>query len=414
MQQRSLLVFQNSLKSPETIKSYTWYLDKFIEYYKLRNYDSVLQIPKDQLQIMIEDYIMAVKKKIRQNSVPNYYYPLQAFLEANDIDLRWKKIKKLFPAKTKSTGNQAYTTQDVRNMLGHTTNVRNKAIIHFIASTGCRIGALPPLRIRHVIQMPLGCKVVVVYEDSLEEYVVFLTPEASAALDKYLARRKSDGEQLTGDSPLFRRKYVVGMQPAQPMTTNAAQNVIGRAAMKASLRTDDLKKNGRFEKMLDHGFRKRFTTILKMNKDIPVAITERLLGHATYRDEHGVLIKHDRSYMRAEVSQLFEHFKKAILELTVDPSERLRIKNSKLEQELSKYQKHGMEIEKLKKQSEYDHMVVATVAKFLKHFGIELPQIDGESYEADEEEIESYIQANFPEFVEKRFKYDSKLDSIGE
>jgi len=54
-------------------------------------------------------------------------------------------------------------------------------------------------------------------------------------------------------------------------------------------------------------FRKRYTTILKLHPKIPVGITERLIGHKTYNDENGHLVKHDESYVRAEVNQLFEN-----------------------------------------------------------------------------------------------------------
>ena len=46
MMQRSLLIFQNSVKSQETARGYTWYLDKFKEFYKLKDYDSMVTIPQ--------------------------------------------------------------------------------------------------------------------------------------------------------------------------------------------------------------------------------------------------------------------------------------------------------------------------------------------------------------------------------
>ena len=57
---------------------------------------------------------------------------------------------------------------------------------------------------------------------------------------------------------------------------------------------------------MDHGFRKRFTTILKSNKDIPVAYAERLAGHKVYIDDRGNKIQLDGAYLTPELSSLFE------------------------------------------------------------------------------------------------------------
>ena len=68
-------------------------------------------------------------------------------------------------------------------MLGSINQIRNKAIVHFIASSGVRVGAIPDLKLRHIRDMPLDCKSILVYEDTIEEYQTFLTPEASKSLD---------------------------------------------------------------------------------------------------------------------------------------------------------------------------------------------------------------------------------------
>ena len=96
MKQRSLLLFENSIRSQETLEIYRWYLKKFKEFFKLRDYDSMAHMEQKQIQILVEDYVMDLKKRANPNSVPCYVYPLKSFFEANDIDLRWKKIVKLF------------------------------------------------------------------------------------------------------------------------------------------------------------------------------------------------------------------------------------------------------------------------------------------------------------------------------
>ena len=45
MKPRTLLLFENSIKSEATRKLYNYALKKFVEYYKLRFIESILKIP---------------------------------------------------------------------------------------------------------------------------------------------------------------------------------------------------------------------------------------------------------------------------------------------------------------------------------------------------------------------------------
>lgn len=74
------------------------------------------------------------------------------------MTLRFNKIRMLLPEKRKESGSKPYTTDEVRKILEHETNIRNKAIIHFLASTGCRIGALSELRLKHVVDFKEGSR----------------------------------------------------------------------------------------------------------------------------------------------------------------------------------------------------------------------------------------------------------------
>jgi len=97
------------------------------------------------------------------------------------------------PEKVKKAGYSAYQTGDIQKMLGFCgRSKRNRALIHFLASTGCRVGAIHDLRLKHVTQED-DSKSVLFYEGSNEEYYGFLTPEASNELDSYLEERRFIG-----------------------------------------------------------------------------------------------------------------------------------------------------------------------------------------------------------------------------
>ena len=78
-------------------------------------------------------------------------------------------------------------------------------MIHFLACTGIRPGAIadPVIRLKHLFDMPYGCKAIRIYDGSKSCYWAFLTPEATKALDDYIKSRKFNGEEITPESILF-------------------------------------------------------------------------------------------------------------------------------------------------------------------------------------------------------------------
>ena len=83
--QRSLLLFENSLKTEATRKMYMYFLDNFKNHYNLKDYDSIISITTPELQIMVDDYVMMLKQRIGANSMRTYLAGIQAFFETNDI-----------------------------------------------------------------------------------------------------------------------------------------------------------------------------------------------------------------------------------------------------------------------------------------------------------------------------------------
>jgi len=45
----SRVLFVESIKSEKTLIAYTWRIQKFVDYYKLKDFDSILKIPKEEL-----------------------------------------------------------------------------------------------------------------------------------------------------------------------------------------------------------------------------------------------------------------------------------------------------------------------------------------------------------------------------
>ena len=112
--QRSYLLFENSIHSSETRKVYTWALNRFMKFYKLKDYDSLAFMDNKMLQVMVEDYVMALKKDgKKRNSILTPVTALELFCDTNDLIINWKKIRRLFPASVKSKEYQVYISPKI-------------------------------------------------------------------------------------------------------------------------------------------------------------------------------------------------------------------------------------------------------------------------------------------------------------
>jgi len=356
--QRSLLLFEESIKTKATLQTYTQHIRWFLKFAKIKNYDGLLKVPTEQMQMILEDYVMHLKKTINPNSVPVYMTGVKHFFVVNRVRLFWEIIYKMYPQKVKRGGQKAWTDEHVRTMLEYSNSKRNKALIHFMASTGARIGIHNyPLQMQHLKDMGDGCRGVLIYAGETDEYWSFLTPEATKYLQDYFDQRTQDNEKFFPDTPIFRNEYQLGIQKAKQIKRNTAIAVMWRLIKTAKIQRNRV--NNNYDIQLDHGFRKRFNIILKLENDVNSNIAEKLIGHS-------VSIPLDGTYLPASddrvIQKCFTEFKKAIPQLTVNDSARKQAKLDKVNQEKSKLQGHieesAMQKDELARQGQaIDHLL---------------------------------------------------------
>ena len=87
----------------------------------------------------------------------------------------------MFPEKTKKAGYGSYTRDMITKMLANTNKKRTRALILMLASSGCRVGVIPELKLENITDIE-DCKQIVCYAGSKDEYVCYMTPEASRLL----------------------------------------------------------------------------------------------------------------------------------------------------------------------------------------------------------------------------------------
>ena len=314
-EQKSMMLFEATIKSQATLRTYQLHLKKLLEYSKIKDYDSLITLKPKQIQVLLEDYLLFLRKKLSGNSIPSIFSCYQSFFSYHVDGVNFKRIKRMFPAKEIQSGREAYTADQVRSLIDNTISLKIKAIIHFMASSGVRIGALHELRLKHVEDMPNECKSVLVYADTISEYTTFITSECFQAIEDYLRYRKRKGELITKDSFVF----------VKPNGQQHDDKDLSISLCRLSTSKLDRKKSGvRYTVSSSHGLRKRFNTILKMNKEINISIAEKLLGHSSS-------VQLDNVYFTPSKEQLFNEYQKAIPDLLLDEKYKLKIKIEELE-----------------------------------------------------------------------------------
>jgi len=315
--QRCLSIFLQALGSDVTKENYLYQLDRFLAWNKLKNYDDLLKADEKSIQRNLEDYLIYLKDKYSPNYVPSIIAPVELFYTMNEINLNSKRLHKLFPTRIKKGGYGSYTREHIGTMLDNTNKKRTKALILFLASSGCRVGVIPELKLKHVTNIE-NCKQILCYAESKEEYITFMSPEASKAFDDYLEERIQDQEKLKPDSPAFRKSYILGSLPAETMLQGTVRN-----ALTITLKDVAKTKTGtRFNIPTLHGLRKFFNVSLKSRHDCNLSLCEKLMGHST-------TIPLDNHYGTFSPESIFAEYKKAIPELSISQEYKL---NEELQQ----------------------------------------------------------------------------------
>jgi integrase/recombinase XerD len=137
------ITIQESNLSPATKKEYDFRLGLFYRFSPIKSDNELIDCPTDELQLILVNYARNLVKRVNiddlsANTVPKMFRGIRWLLNSNyrENDIKWKPIEALFPKSVKRSGYKAWTTEQIRLMLENTRDLRNKAVIHFQASTG--------------------------------------------------------------------------------------------------------------------------------------------------------------------------------------------------------------------------------------------------------------------------------------
>ena len=367
--------------SDATKKDYDFRLGQFYRYSPIKSDDELIDCPTDELQMILVSYTRHLVKRVNAgdlsaNTVPKMFRGIRWLLNSNyrENDIKWKPLEALFPKEVKRSGFKAWTTEQVSLMIENTNPLRNKALIHFLASTGARVGVHDhPLLMKHLSMMEWnghGCYAVLLYADSDEtteekdlrerqddvqsgdSYWAFLTPEATEFLDKYFLQRKRNGEFFESDTPIF-LKDAQWQQHTSTQLTDLNVTAILFRIIENTPELKRTKKGRRHDIQIIHGFRKRMNTILKLESLINSNVVEKIMGH-----KNGL----DGVYLAPTRQECFKEFCKGISQLTISDTQRQKITIKKLQDDKTQLDQFKAEIKenatKFIQKSENDHDVI--------------------------------------------------------
>jgi len=300
----SLELFLDSIKSDETRKHYSCYLDKFLDY-----------SGNNLTENKVIEFILQLKKEGKSfTAIQNYLAPIKLYYSINDIALNIKKIDRFLPEQKRKRKDRAYTHEEISKLLSIADD-RMKVVILLMASSGIRIGAIPDLRLEHLEKTQMSIYRIAIYDKTTSEYLTFITPECQKAIDNYIDMRSRYGEKINDNSLLIREQFNTRIINAKPkkVNTDLLHYKLYDLIRRAGIDRNDI--------AIAHAFRKFFTTQL-INSNVKSEIREMLLGHK---------IGLASCYYRPSEGDMYLEYEKAIDSLTINEENRLRKKNTDLQ-----------------------------------------------------------------------------------
>lgn len=236
-------------KSELTIEQYYRIINMFLRMVG----KSVKQITTGDIRYYLARYM--ADRKVEKTTLDNQRRALSAFfsyLAAEEyIDrnpmLRIKRIK------TDKRVKKAFSDMELEQLRNHTENIKEKALMEFLLSTGCRVTEVARLHIRDI---DFNKGEAVVYGKGDKERIVYISDQSMYYLKLYLEYRKE--EQSTS---VFLNRNHYGM------TKHNIEVLFNKLGEKAGIK-----------KVHPHRFRRTFAT-KALRRGMSLQNLQKLMGH---------------------------------------------------------------------------------------------------------------------------------------
>jgi integrase len=251
-------------------------------------------------------------KVLSPNSIKDYMSVAKKILSYFDVEISKEKFREkvVLPRSHTITEDEAPKTEEVKKVLLH-CDIRGKALITMLASSGMRVGELLNLRVKDVdfSHHPTLINIRAEITKDKQARYVFISDEATEFLKEWLGDRINNPDDYIFYSGYFSVKgFKERKRRNEPMSYWNADAIFTNALKRAGLYKKD--EHGR-DKIHLHCLRKFFFT--RMLPILGRDITEALMGHKLFLDYSY------RRYTREEMAEFYKKGMKAVTILTPPP-----------------------------------------------------------------------------------------------
>jgi integrase len=339
--------FANTLDNENTKAEYTRLLLYFATWKKVKRLDDLLKSDPKDIKKDIIKYLLYLRdeKGLRSSSRSGACAALKHFYSMNEVELSWDYINKFVGKDKTIKEDREYTHDEIAKILD-VSDMKYKAMILLMASSGIRIGAIPDLKYGDLTKVPKhNIFKIIIYRFTNDEYYSFTTPEAYKAITEYLDFRQRSGEVLNLKSPLFRLDFdprdINQVNDSTPLSYNAIKSRLRHLLIRSGIRVfeslskEDTAGKYRYSVKAAHGLRKFCITQMGKSRMDP-EIREMLVGHKL-----GVRAV----YLKYPEEDRLNEYLRAVDNLTINAENRLK-------KELDEYKKQEREIQELKQEKD--------------------------------------------------------------
>jgi integrase len=147
---RSIFQVDEGHRSPQTAYKYKIDFERFLDFVKIPDRQVLLDLGKEAIQELVIKYTKSLRddpvKKYARGTVNARISAILYFLDNNDIELNRRKIRRYYPPDESTNDDRPYTVAEVQDLLS-VCDLRQRAVILLMHSSGVRIGALHSMRI---------------------------------------------------------------------------------------------------------------------------------------------------------------------------------------------------------------------------------------------------------------------------
>ena len=184
------------------------------------------------------------------------------FLNTEEMVLS-NPMRKIGKIKVEKIIKKPFSAKDMESLRATCNNIRDRALVEFLYSTGVRISECCALNVGDINMERLD---LVVYGKGSKERVTYLTEQAKYYLDKYLKFRCST-EKTTMDELQEKPLFVSLNKYHERLTKSGIQYMLRKLGKKAGVK-----------KCTPHRFRRTIATDL-LSRDMPIEQVKEFLGH---------------------------------------------------------------------------------------------------------------------------------------